>query len=174
MASSPQGSSSNDYRCHLGSTRRLKKFSGVRSRSIPVRRGRKPRVECNNTQKKKDQMKGRGSSHSDLQGSYETLLLSIRTWLLANPGRGQLHCTEKMFFPLSPFAPDVPRQPAHSPYSGWTWCLLTGFLPISAVASIYISEPLWCVIVSVPSLPGHTQLRTDGVHCRESAGTGPV
>ena len=29
-------------------------------------------------------------------------------------------------------------------------------------------------IGSVPSLSGLTQLRTDGVYCRESAGTGPV
>ena len=56
-------------------------------------------------------------------------------------------------------------------YSGWIWCLLTGFLPLSAAAPIYLhSQP--------PS--GHprvyqvAQLRTDGVPCRESAGTGPV
>ena len=50
--------------------------------------------------------------------------------------------------------------------------LLTGFLPISAAASIYLFIPPY-VIGSVLSY-GVTQLRTDDVHCRESAGTGPV
>ena len=47
----------------------------------------------------------------------------------------------------------APRQPIYSPYSGGTWCLLTGFLPISAVASIYLFK-LSYVIGSVPSLSG--------------------
>ena len=87
-----------------------------------------------------------------------------------------------MDFSLSPFAPKnlvsrdgfgrpVPRQPAHSPHSGLVWDLLTRFLPISAAASI-------CLYRQPPSgqsrvLSGHP-LRTDGVHCRESVGTGPV
>ena len=82
---------------------------------------------------------------------------------------------------LSPFAPEdlvsrdgfgrpVPRQPAHYPHSGWIWCLLTGFLPISAAASISLCQP-----PPGQSRVDHvTQLRTDGIHCRESAGTGPV
>ena len=46
----------------------------------------------------------------------------------------------------------VPRQYAHSPYLGGIWCLLiTGFLPVSAAASIYCLN-----------------------HCGKSAGTGPV
>ena len=51
------------------------------------------------------------------------------------------------------------------------WCLLTRFLPISAAASIYTyRQP-----PSGQSLVYRaTQLRTDGVHCRESNGTGPV
>ena len=48
---------------------------------------------------------------------------------------------------------------------------LTGFLPISAAASIYLNR-------HTPSgqsrLYRVAQLRTDGVHCRESAGTGPT
>ena len=91
--------------------------------------------------------------------------------------------TGKMNIPLSPFAPEnlvsrdgysrlVPRQPAHSPYSSWIWCLLTGFLPISAAASIY------CFNRHTPSglsrVHQVTQLRTDGVRYRESAGTGPI
>ena len=51
--------------------------------------------------------------------------------------------------------------------------LLTGFLPISAARRllIYLNH-------RTPSGQSRvyrvTQLRTDGVHCRESAGTGPV
>ena len=73
--------------------------------------------------------------------------------------------TGKVNIPLSPYAPDklvsrdgfsrpVPRQPAHSPYSGWIWCLVTGFPPISAAASIYLFKPPY-VIGSVPSESGH-------------------
>ena len=47
--------------------------------------------------------------------------------------------------------------------------VLTGFLPSSAAASIYLIKPPYA-IESVPSLSA----RTDGVHCRESAGTWPV
>ena len=64
----------------------------------------------------------------------------------------------------------VPRQPAHSPHSGRIWRLLAGFLPISAAASIYLYR-------HAPSGQSRvdwvTQLRTDGVHCRESTCTGP-
>ena len=74
--------------------------------------------------------------------------------------------TGKITSPLSPFAPKnlvgrdgfgrpVLRQPAHSPHSGWIWCLLTGFLPISAAASIYLFKPPYA-IGSVPSLSGQT------------------
>ena len=73
--------------------------------------------------------------------------------------------TEKNHISLSPFAPEnliswdrfsspVPRQPAHSPHSGWIWCLLTGFLPISAAASTYVFKSPYA-IGSVPSLSGH-------------------
>ena len=71
---------------------------------------------------------------------------------------------KKMDTSLPAFAPEnlvsrddlgrpVPRQPLHSPYSGRIWCLLTGFLPISAVASIYLFHPPLSV-GSVPSLSG--------------------
>ena len=78
---------------------------------------------------------------------------------------------------LSPFGPEnmisrygfgrpVPRQPAHSPY----WGLFTGFLPISAAASIYFLDR------RTPSGESRvhrvTQLCTEGIHCRESAGKG--
>ena len=77
-----------------------------------------------------------------------------------------------MNFSRSPLAPEnlvsqdgfgrpVPRQPAHSPHSGRIWSLLTGFLPISAAASIDLYR-------QPPSGQSRvyrvTQLRTDGVH----------
>ena len=40
-------------------------------------------------------------------------------------------------------------------------------------ASVCLFKPPYA-IGSVPSLSGHTQLCTDGVHCRESTGTGPL
>ena len=84
---------------------------------------------------------------------------------------------------LSPFAPEnlvqrdrfgrpVPRQPARPPHSGCTWCLFTGFFPLSTVASIYSYLQ--------PSLDQSrvyqiTKLCTDGVHCRRGyAGIGPL
>ena len=97
---------------------------------------------------------------------------------VANPVRGQL----EMNISLSPLAPEslvsrdgfgrlVPRQPAHSLYSGSIRCLLTEFLPISAAASISLCN-------HTPSDESRvyrvTQLRTDGAHCPESARTGPV
>ena len=99
---------------------------------------------------------------------------------VANPARGQLK--RETHISLSLYAPENLvsrdgfgrpnlRQPAHSPHSGSIWCLLTGFLPISAAASIYLYR-------HTPSGQSRvypvTQLRTDGVHCREFAGTGPV
>ena len=65
-----------------------------------------------------------------------------------------------------------PASACSSPYSGSIWCSLTGFLPISAAASIYLFKPPYG-IGSVPSLSGQA-MRTDGVHCRGSAGTGPL
>ena len=52
------------------------------------------------------------------------------------------------------FGRPVPHQPAHSPQSGRIRCLLTGFLLISAAASIYLFKPPYA-IGSVPSLSGH-------------------
>ena len=66
-----------------------------------------------------------------------------------------------------------PASACSSPYSGWIWCLLTGFLPSSAATSV-----IYLFNRHTPSGQSRiyrvTQLRTDGVHCRESAGTGPV
>ena len=98
---------------------------------------------------------------------------------VANPARGQLN-SKDIFFP-NPLAPaklvsrdgfgcPFPRQPAHCPHSGGIWCLITGFLPLSATASIYLFIPSW-VQSRVDMV---TQLRTNGVHCQTSTGTGHV
>ena len=99
---------------------------------------------------------------------------------VANLARGQLN--RDFLFSLSPFAPEklvsrdgfgrpVPRQPTHSPHSRLNligWCLLSGFLPLSATMSIYLSPSGQSRVHQV------TRLRIDGVHCQESSGTGPV
>ena len=100
---------------------------------------------------------------------------------VANPARGQLD--RKMIFALSPFAPEnlvsrdgfgspVPRQPAH--------------LHTQAESGAYVRDsarvlrrrPFIYLNRHTPSGQSRvyrvTQLRTDGVHYRESAGTGPV
>ena len=67
---------------------------------------------------------------------------------VAKPAR-VVSWTGKINISLFPFAPEnlvsrdrfsrpVPRQPAHSPYWGWTWCLLTELFPISTAAAIYL------------------------------------
>ena len=100
---------------------------------------------------------------------------------VANPARGQLN--REMNIPLSPFVPEnlvsrdgfgssIPRQPAH--------------LHTQAESGAYLRDssrfprrrPFIYLIRHTPSGQSRvyrfTQLRTDGVHCRESAGTGPV
>ena len=74
--------------------------------------------------------------------------------------------TRKMSASLSPFVPEnlvlrdgfsrpVPRQPAHLHTQVESiWCLLTGFLPSSAVVSIYLIKPPYAIGL-VPSLAGH-------------------
>ena len=80
---------------------------------------------------------------------------------VANPARGQLNRENNI--PLSPCVPEnlvsrdgfsrpVQRQPAHLHTQAESWCLLTGFLPSSAAASIM--KPPYA-IGSVPSLSGH-------------------
>ena len=91
-------------------------------------------------------------------------------------------CTGKIIIYLFPFAPEnlvsrdgfgrpVPRQPAHSQYSDLIWYLLAKFLPISAAASVYLCHHTPTGQSRVNRV---TQLRTDDVHYRESAGTRPV
>ena len=97
---------------------------------------------------------------------------------VANPARGQLN--RKMNISLSAFAPEnlisrdgfgspVPRQPAHLHTEAESGrCLLTRLLPSSAAASTYLFKAAIRHRIS-PEFIG-----SDGVHCRESAGTGPV
>ena len=83
-----------------------------------------------------------------------------RTWCPERMGRKHTHTHTLSILKL------------HSPYSNWIWCLLTEFLPSSAATSIHLFKPPHAIgPVAVYRL---TQLRTDSVHCRESAGTGPV
>ena len=99
---------------------------------------------------------------------------------VANPARGQLN-KENENFPVRVRAREFglarrvwqshPASACSSPYSGRIWCFLTGCLPSSAAASIIIFENRASGQSRVHRV---TQLRTDGVHYRESAGTGPV
>ena len=66
---------------------------------------------------------------------------------VANPARGQLN-RENKYFPVRVRAWEFglarriwqsrPASACSSPYSRWVWCLLTGFLPSSAAASIHL------------------------------------
>ena len=101
---------------------------------------------------------------------------------VANPARGQLN--KEMNNSLSPFAPmnlvsrdgfgsPVPRQPAHlhtQVESGAHLLLDFSRFPRRR-PYIYLNRHTPLV---QPRFYWITQLRTDGVHCRESAGTGPV
>ena len=92
--------------------------------------------------------------------------------------------TGKMNIPLSPYVPEslvsrdgfsrpISRQPVHSPYSGWIWCLLTGFLLISAAAFAYLSKPPYA-IGSVPTfLSGHA-IAYQWRSLPRAAGPGPI
>ena len=100
--------------------------------------------------------------------------------MVANPARGQLN-RENVFFPGSPFAPKnmisrdrsgrpVPRPYAHSPHSKVNQLLTRGFSTAFRDGTHTYRQP--------PSIQSRvnrvTQLRTDGVHCQESARTGQV
>ena len=99
----------------------------------------------------------------------------------ANPARGQLN--KENVFSLSPFTPEnlvsrdgfgssVPRQPAHlhTQAESGTYFRHSSRFP-RRCPSIFLN-------LHTPSAQSRvyraTQLRTDDVHCRESAGTGPV
>ena len=97
----------------------------------------------------------------------------------ANPARGQLNRENNI--PLSPCVPEnlvsrdgfsrpVPRQPAHLHTQAESGAYLRDS---SRVPRRRPMKPPYA-IGSVPSLSGHATAYPDGVHCRESAGTGPV
>ena len=90
-------------------------------------------------------------------------------------------CTRKIYTSLSAFAPKnlvsrdefgslVPRQPAHLHTQAESGAYLRDSSRVPRRRP-FMKPPY--AIGSVPSLSGHA-LRTDSVHCRESAGTGPV
>ena len=92
---------------------------------------------------------------------------------------------EKMNISMSPFAPEnlvsrdgfgcpVPRQPARSPLRLYLnrLIVLTDGIPSTFRGSVHLFIPL-IAISSVQSLPGHA-VAYQWLHCRESAGTGPV
>ena len=104
--------------------------------------------------------------------------------MVVNPARGQLN-SENYYFFLSPFAPEnlvsrngfdrpVQGYPARSLHPGCIWCLLTGFSRPSRFTQcngihLYRQPPS-----SQSRVYRVMQLRTDGVHRRELARTGPV
>ena len=100
---------------------------------------------------------------------------------VANPARGQLNRENNI--PLSPCVPEnlvsrdgfsrpVPRQPAHPHTQAESGAYLRDSSRVPRRRPfIYLNR-------HTPSGQSRvyrvTQLRTDGVHCREAAGTGPV
>ena len=99
---------------------------------------------------------------------------------VANPARGQLSRENSIpLFPCVPqnlvsrdgFSRPVPRQPAHLHPQAESGAYLRDSSRVSRRRP-FMKPPY--AIGSVPSLWGHAIAYTDGVHCRESAGTGPV
>ena len=105
---------------------------------------------------------------------------------VVNPARGQLK--RENYISLSPCVPEnlvsrdgfsrpVPRQPAHLHTQAESGAYLRESSRVPRRRP-FMKPPY--AIGSVPSLSGQsrvyrvTQLRTDGFHCRESAGTGSV
>ena len=100
---------------------------------------------------------------------------------IANPARGQLN--RIFFLPVLVRAWEfgLARQvwqsrlasACSSPYSDWIWCL-----PIRDSSRLPRRHPYFYLHRHTPSGQSRvyrvTQLRTDGVHCRESAGIGPL
>ena len=84
--------------------------------------------------------------------------------------------SEGQHFQQSMVQPGMVANPARRGQLNWEkcyflWCLLTEFLPLSAAASTHNRQPQSGRQSRVYQA---TQLRTDGVHHRESTGTGPV
>ena len=99
---------------------------------------------------------------------------------VANPARGQLNRENNV--PLSPCVPEnlvsrdgfsrpVPRQPAHLHTQAESGAYLRDSSRVPRRRP-FMKPPY--AIGSVPSLSGHAIAYRYSVHCRESAGTGPV
>ena len=106
---------------------------------------------------------------------------------VANPARGQLNRENLMFSCLSPFTPEslsssLSFSTLRLNHQYGIWCLITGFLPLSAVGGIHLLVPYWYrqpppsnqSLLYYNLVHQVTELRTDGVYCRESAGTVPL
>ena len=102
---------------------------------------------------------------------------------VANPARGQLNRAKKKS--LSPFAPKIWSRETSPAVPSRVSLLI--YLHTQAESSAYLRDSSRCPQPTAPIyyLNRHTplgqprvyrvtQLRTDAVHCRESAGTGPV
>ena len=104
---------------------------------------------------------------------------------VVNPARGQLNRENKYFAVLSPFAPKIWSRETSSAVPSRVSLLI--YLHTQAESSAYLRDSSRCPqpTASVYYLNRHTplgqsrvyrvtQVRTDAVHCRESAGTAPV
>ena len=98
---------------------------------------------------------------------------------VANLARGQLNRENK--FPPSPYAPEnlVSRVQPSRPASVCSFFILRLNLVLThGIPSISARRPFIYLNHHTPSGQSRgnrvTQLRIDGVHCRDSAGTGPV
>ena len=108
-----------------------------------------------------------------------------RVWInrVRSPALHVVSGTGKMNICLSAFAPKnlvsrdgfgspVPRQPAHLHTQAESGAYIRGSSRVPRRRPFIYFKPPYA-IGSVPSLSGHA-IAYDGVHCRESAGTGPV
>ena len=96
----------------------------------------------------------------------------FRSWS-AEQGEIMFPCPPVRVWELRQVTPSRPASSCSYPYSGWIWCLL-------ARDSSRFPRPRPFIYLNHHTPSGQsrvyrvTQLRTDGIHCRESAGTGPV
>ena len=94
---------------------------------------------------------------------------------VTNPARGQLN--RKMFFSLSPFAPEnlVSRDAGSAvPSRVSLFISILRRNPVLFRGGIHLSNLNLHMPLGQFRVHRVTRLCTDGVHCRESAGTGPV
>ena len=138
--------------------------------------------------------KKKGRARSSRSHGFPVCILIVITYLyivsrdqlgkVANPARGQLN--RKNEYPMSPLAPEnfisrngfdrpAPRQPAHCPHSTLRLELvLTHGISPDFRGDVHVFIHYRHMSSGQSRVYRVTQLRTDGVHSRESAGTGPV